>query len=777
MVETHPRQTYIGQSIIRKEDARFLTGRAAFADDVTLPGMLHAAFLRSPHAHARITGIDTSKALAMPGVAGVFTYDDFAENAKPIPVRLYPLPTLDPFLQYPLASDKVRYVGEPVAMVVAESRYLAEDAAEAIDVTYELLPAVVDIEESLRDEIVLHEGAGTNRSAHFTVSTGDVEEAFRVADYTRKERFKTHRHTGNPLETRGMVAGYDSDTGHLTVWGETKVPHFNREVLSSLLQMPIEQIHFIEQDVGGGFGIRGEFYPEDFVVPLAAIELGKPVKWIEDRLEHLVAANHSRDVLCDIEIAARNDGAILGIRAQVYGDMGGYIRTHGSLVPSSTAGLLMGPYNVPAYECEVNCVMTNKTGVGTFRAPGRYESCFIRERLLDMMAADLEIDPAELRLRNFVQPSQMPYNAGRTRAEGDTVFDSGDYPQGLNAALEQIGYPDIKASQGLDADGRYVGVGVASYVKNTGRGPYEGARVVVNRQGEVSVYMGITTMGQGHETAMAQVCADSLGVPMDVISIYHGNTDYIPHGGGTYGSRGAVMGGNAVVLACRELQVKALELASTYLDTEPENLALINGAIYRKGEEGSAPLMTLGEVAGLAQRPGDDIEDPDGLETTAYFETEELTYSYGSHVAQVAVDPETGKIDILRYVVVEDIGRAINPLMVHGQAVGSAVQGIGATLLEHLAYDDNGQLLAGSFMDYLLPTSADAPDIESIVLEEAPSPLNPLGVKGAGEGGIVATGAALSNAVANALAPLGVQVNDLPLSPDRITGLIRGRQR
>ena len=777
MVETHPRQTYIGQSIIRKEDARFLTGRAAFVDDVTLPGMLHATFLRSPHAHARVTGIDASKALTIPGVAGVFTFEDFAEQAKPIPVRLYQLPGLEPFLQYPLAQDKVRYVGEPVAMVVAESRYLAEDAAESIDVTYKLLPAVVDMEESLRDEIILHEGGGTNRAACFTVSTGNVEEAFRDADYTRKERFKTHRHTGNPLETRGMIAACDAQTGHLTVWGETKVPHFNREVLSSLLQMPVEEIHFIEQDVGGGFGIRGEFYPEDFVVPLAAIKLGKPVKWIEDRLEHLIAANHSRDVMCDIEIAAKNDGTILGIRAQVYGDMGGYIRTHGSLVPSSTAGLLMGPYNVPAYECEVNCVLTNKTGVGTFRAPGRYESCFIRERLLDMMAADLGIDPAELRLKNFVQPTQMPYNAGRTRAEGDTVFDSGDYPQGLNAALEQIGYSEIKTSQGLHADGRYQGVGVASYVKNTGRGPYEGARVVVNRQGEVSVYMGITTMGQGHETAMAQVCADSLGVPMDVISIYHGNTDYIPYGGGTYGSRGAVMGGNAVVLACRELQAKALELASTYLDTEPDNLDLINGAIYRKGEDGSAPLMTLGEVAGLAQRPGEDNEDPTGLETTEYFETEELTYSYGSHVAHVAVDPETGKIDILRYVVVEDIGRAINPLMVHGQAVGSAVQGIGATILEQLAYDENGQLLAGSFMDYLLPTSTDAPDIESIVLEEAPSPLNPLGVKGAGEGGIVATGAALTNAVANALSPLGIQINELPLSPDRIMGLIRDRQR
>ena len=770
-------QTYIGKPIVRREDPRFLTGQAAFVDDVKLPGMLHAAFLRSPHPHARLQSIDAVEATAIPGVVAVFTFDDFAEHAKPIPVRLYPLPGLEPFLQYPLAQDKVRYVGEPVAMVVAESRYVAEDALDAIEVTYEPLPAVVDLEESLRDQVIIHEGTGTNLAAHFTVSTGDVEAAFRTADYTRKERFKTHRHTGNPLETRGLIAEYDAGIDELTLWGETKVPHFNREVLSSLLEFPTEKIHFIEQDVGGGFGIRGEFYPEDFLVPFAAIKLGKPVKWTEDRLEHLIAANHSRDVLCDIEIAAKKDGTILGMRAQVYGDMGGYIRTHGSLVPSSTAGLLMGPYNVPAYECGVHCVMTNKTGVGTFRAPGRYESCFIRERLLDMVAADLDIDPADLRFRNFVQPSQMPYNAGRTRSEGDTVFDSGDYPQGLSTALDQIGYDQSKPLQRIDETGRYHGIGIASYVKNTGRGPYEGARIVVGGHGEVAVYLGITTMGQGHETAMAQICADSLGVPMDTITVFHGNTDYIPFGGGTYGSRGAVMGGNAIVLSCQELRNKILTLASTYLDTEPENLVFQQAGIYRKGQERLGPSMSLADVVNLAGPTVPDSGAHPSLETTAYFETDQLTYSYGSHAAHVAVDPETGKLDILRYVVVEDIGRAINPLIVHGQAVGSAVQGIGATILEELAYDENGQLLSGSFMDYLLPTSTDAPPIESIVLEEAPSPLNPLGVKGAGEGGIVATGAALANAVANALAPLGVQVNELPLSPDRLMKLIRDKRR
>lgn len=766
-------QSYIGASITRKEDVRFLTGRATFVDDLKFPDTLHASIVRSPHGHARIKGIDASRALAIPGVVAVFTYEDFAALAKPIPVRLYPLPGLEPFLQYPLAVDKVRYVGDPVALVVAESRYLAEDAVDAMEVIYEPLPTVMDLQEALRDQIVLHEGTGTNLAAQYTVSTGDIDAAFRDAEYTRKEQFKVHRHTGNPLETRGLVARYDAPSEELTVWGMTKVPHFNRGVLSSLLEFPEEKIHFIEQDVGGGFGIRGEFYPEDFLIPFAAVKLGKPVKWIEDRLEHLIAANHSRDVLCNIEIATKRDGTILGIRAEVYGDMGAYIRTHGVLVPSSTAGLLTGPYRVPAYQCQVSCVMTNKTGVGTFRAPGRYESCFIRERLLDMVAADLDIDPVDLRFKNFVQPSEMPYDAGRTRLEGNTVFDSGDYPLGLQRALDQIGYQELKSLRGKDENGKYHGIGIGCFVKNTGRGPSEGARIVIRGANEVAVYLGITSLGQGHETVMAQICADGLGVPMESITVFHGDTDFMPFGGGTFGSRGTVMAGSAIHLTCLQLREKILSIASSYLDTEPANVVLQNGLIYRKGAEEQDPLMDLAEVITLAGTDGGSTGEPSELEATAYFETDELTYSYGSHAVHVAVDPETGKLDILRYVVVEDIGRPINPLMVHGQAVGGAVQGIGATILEELAYDDNGQLLAGSFVDYLLPTSRDAPNIESIILEAAPSPLNPLGVKGAGEGGIVATGAALANAVADALASLGVQVNELPLSPNKLLALLR----
>ena len=382
-------QTYIGAPIRRREDFRLLTGQATFADDIKLPHMLHAAILRSPHAHARLTAIDATRALAIPGVVTVFTFQDIAPLAKPIPVRLYPLPGLEQFLQYPLARDRVRYVGEPVAVVVAESRYLAEDGLDAMDVTYEPLPAVTDVRQSLQQQVIIHEEPGTNLAARYTLALGDIEEAFGSAAYRRKEVFKVHRHTGNPLETRGLVASYDAVRGEFTVWGETKVPHFNRAILASFLGVPESTIHFIEPDVGGGFGIRGEFYPEDFLIPFAAMKLGRPVKWIEDRLEHLKAANHSRDVLCEVEIAAQRDGTLLGMQAHVYGDMGAYIRTHGGLVPSSTAALLTGPYHIPAYQVTVSCVMTNKMGLGTYRAPGRYESCFIRERLLDMVADDL----------------------------------------------------------------------------------------------------------------------------------------------------------------------------------------------------------------------------------------------------------------------------------------------------------------------------------------------------------------------------------------------------
>jgi carbon-monoxide dehydrogenase large subunit len=767
-------QAYIGAPIPRPEDIRFLTGRATFVDDIKLPHMLHAAIVRSTQAHARIVSVDTARAQTIPGVVAIFTLQDIAPYARPIPVRLYPLPGLERFLQYPLARDKVRYVGEAIAVVVATNRYVAEDAVDTIDIRYDPLPVLVDVQTALRDEVLLHAEQGTNLATRYTVSIGDVEAAFRNAAYTRQATFAVHRHTGNPLETRGLVASYEAGRGELSVWGPTKVPHFNRAVLASFLDMPEAQIHFIEPDVGGGFGIRGEFYPEDFLVPFAAIKLRRPVKWIEDRREHLQAANHSRQVRCEVEIAASRDGTLLGLRAHVFGDMGAYVRTHGGLVPSSTAALLPGPYRIPAYEATVSCVMTNKMGLGTFRAPGRYESCFIRERLLDMVATDLRLDPVELRLKNLIQPEEMPYTLGQTRPGAPpTVFDSGNYPMALQRALEEIDYAALRPLQGTSRDGKYHGIGIGCFVKNTGLGPYEGARITVSGGNQVTVYLGITTLGQGHETVMAQICADSLGVPFESIRVLHGSTDLMPYGGGTFASRGTVMAGNAVHLAGQKLQAKILALAGRYLHLDPAGLEFRAAQVYHRGVEAGKPLLGLAELVQLAAPTSPYRDTEPGLEVTAYFHSEQLTYSYGTHVAHVAVDPETGKLEVLRYVVVEDIGRCINPLLVHGQAVGGAVQGIGATILEELVYDDNGQLLAGTFMDYPLPTTQDAPAVADVILEEAPSPHNPLGVKGAGEGGIVATGAALANAVAQALAPLGVQVTDLPLSPGRIREWIR----
>ena len=767
-------QGYIGARMRRQEDSRFLTGRATYVDDIKLPNLRHAAILRSSHAHARILAIDVSQALAMPGVDAVFTAADIAAHAHAIPLRLYPLPGLDQFLQHSLAQDKARYVGEPLAVVVAASRYIAEDALDAIDVDYEPLPAVVDVHEALRDNVILHEAQGTNLANRYTVSIGDLDAAWREADYTRRETLAVHRHTGIPMETRGLVAQYDVGRRDLTVWGPTKVPHFNRAILAKMLDMPEDSIHFIEPDVGGGFGIRGEFYPEDFLIPFAAMRLGMPVKWIEDRLEHLKSANHSRQVACEIEIAAKRDGTLLGLRAHVYGDMGAYVRTHGGLVPASTAYLLTGPYHIPAFEVTVSCVMTNKMGLGTYRAPGRYESCFVRERLLDMAASDLGMDAVELRQRNMIQPEAIPYHLGDTRPGfGPTIFECGDFPAALQQVLDRIDYDAIKPLQGVYRDGKYHGIGVGCFIKGTGLGPYEGARIAIGEEGRVSVYLGIATMGQGHETSMAQICADCLDVPFENIAIYHGNTDFIPYGVGTFGSRGTVMGGSAIYLAAEQLKAKMLAIASRYLDTTADRLAFRQGHVYRQGDE--TPALDLKTLAQLARPDSPYASDTPGLDVTAYFNCNQPTHSYGVHAVHLTVDAETGQLDILRYVMAEDVGRCINPLIVQGQAVGAAVQGIGGTVLEELVYDENGQLLSGTFMDYALPTSHEAPMIEDIILEDAPSPLNPLGVKGAGEGGIVATGAALANAVSHALAQFGAQVRELPLSPGRIRELVASR--
>ena len=757
---------YIGASIRRREDVRLMTGSASFVDDVKLSRMLHAAILRSPEAHARIVSIQTAQAQAIPGVVRIFTAEDLAGFDTLVPMRMYKIPGLERYLQPALAQDSVRYVGEPVAVAIAESRYLAEDVLDLIDVEYDPKPAVVSWRDAQRDEVLLHHETGTNLAAVHEISTGDIEKAFAAAEYTRREEFQVHRHTANPLETRGLVAQFDAGRQDLSVWGVTKVPQFNRQAMASFLKLPEHAVHLIATDVGGGFGVRGELYPEDLLIPFAAMKLGRPVKWIEDRREHLMAANHSREISCEIEIAARRDGTILGLRAQIYGDMGAYVRTHGGIVPCSAAALLTGPYRIENYRCSIHFLMTNKAGMGTFRGPGRYESCFFRERLLDMMAADLSIDPAELRLKNLIGPDEMPWEIGVTRpGTAPTVLDSGNYPSALKRALKDFEYDKLKSLQGLDDRGMYHGVGMAYFVKNTGGlEPYEGARIVLGSANSVAVYVSFPTLGQGHQTVMAQICADALGVPIDHISVLHGSTDLAPAGFGTFASRGTVMGGNAVHLAGLQLRRKVLAIAGKHLDVDPKNLELRDGWIYQTGTE--APPLDLDRVVSWSREAGPELEE------TAYFNCKTVTHTYGVHLAHVAVDPETGKLEVLKYLVVEDIGRCINPLLVDGQTVGAAAQGIGGTLLEELVYDENGQPLTTTLMDYLLPTSTDVPPIQSVILEEAPSPLNPLGVKGAGEGGIVGTGAAIANAASMAL---GVEIRDLPLSPERVRRWIESR--
>ncbi len=762
---------FVGASVRRLEDPRLLTGRGRYVADIRCVGTAHLALVRSPHAHARIARVELEAVRSAPRVLDAVAFADFADRAQPIPMRLTPLPSLVACLQYPLARDTVRYVGEPVVAVVAESRYAAEDAREVVTVEYEPLAPVTDAQAGLAaDAPLVHEAIRSNVVADWRVEVGDVDAAFAGADLVVQETLRVHRHTGVPMETRGLLAEWDAGREVLTMWGPTKVPHFNRGVLSRLLRLPEHRIHFVEPEVGGAFGVRGEFYPEDFLVPYLAIRLGRPVVWIEDRQEHLVATNHSRQQVHEIELALRRDGTILGLRDRFLNDHGAYVRTHGATVPKLTTALLPGPYRLPAYACEAACVLTNKTPTGTYRGPGRFEATFVRERLLDVAAQRLGMDPAELRRRNFLAPSDLPRDLQVDALDTHVVFDSGDYARLLDRALERFGYAAWRDRQHqMRGEGRLVGIGLACFVEKSGLGPFETARAEIDPGGAVVLHTGNANVGQGMETALAQICADQLGVAPQAITVVHGDTAVVPYGGGAFASRGTVMAGAAAHRAACRLRAKLLTLASHNLEVAPEDVELSDGAARVIGAPERA--LSFADLAGRAL-PGQPL--PAGvtpfLAESASFETEQMTYPYGVHLAAVEVDPETGQLDILRYHVAYDVGRAVNPMLVEGQIVGGAAQGIGGTLLEELRYDDTGQLVTTTFMDYLLPTAMEVPELDVLITEDAPSPLNPLGVKGAGEGGTVGAPAALANAVADAL---GVPVRELPLTPDRLRSLAK----
>jgi aerobic carbon-monoxide dehydrogenase large subunit len=765
--------SYVGRSLKRREDERLLRGRGAYVADVQRPHGLHLAVVRSPHAHARIRAVDTASARTCPGVVDVVSFHDVPELARVIPMRMNERGQMRRYLQHPLAREKVRYAGEPVAALLATDRYLAEDALAHVRVDYEPLPALVDTRAAGEPGApLLFEAEGTNAVATFTVACGDVDRALREADLVLRETFYVQRHAGVPLETRGALAEWDAGRGVLSMWGMTKVPHINRRLIAEHAGLPEHRVHFLPTDVGGAFGVRGEVYPEDFLVALLAIRTGRPVRWIEDRREHLQAANHSREQHHEIAVGLRRDGTILGIHDRLWNNMGAYVRTHGATAPSNTAAYIPGPYRVPHYRAEVTCVVTNKTPAGTYRAPGRFEATFVRERLVDMAARALAIDPAEIRRRNFIPPEAMPYDLGTSTHGSPVVYDSGDYPGLFGQALERVGYERLREEQArARTEGRHVGIGLAYVVEKSGLGPWESARVLVDSTGAVVVHTGTPSVGQGVETVFAQVCADVLGVRYEDVTVRHGDTDALPDSVGAFGSRGTVMGGNAVLGAAERVRDKILAVAARELEAHPADLELREGAVHVRGVADRA--LSLREVARAASvtRALAAGTEP-GLEVLHYYGQDRMTYGHGLHLAVVEVDGETGVPRILRYVVAYDVGRAINPMLVEGQMVGGLAQGLGAALHEELAYDDAGQLVAGTLMEYHLPAAADMPPLELWIREEDRSPTNPLGVKGAGEDGIVAAGGAVANAVADALAPLGVEIRALPLRPSHLRELI-----
>jgi carbon-monoxide dehydrogenase large subunit len=760
----------VGLAHERLEDERFLRGAGCFVDDFRLPAMCHAVIVRSPVARGRIRSIDTGAALAVPGVTGVFTQADIAAWAADIPIRVGALAGLEGYLQPPLAVDSVRYVGEPIAVVLAADRYIAEDAADLVCADIDAQDAVVTIDAAVRDDARVHDGTPTNLAAHYVVRRGDADRAFASAEYVRKETFRCHRHSSVPLETRGLVAHWQAASRRLQVWGATKVPFYNRRLLARMLSLDESQVDLIELDVGGSFGARGEFYPEDLLIPLVSRLTGRPVKWIEDRRENLMAMNHSREMECELEIAATRDGSILGLRGKLIADMGAYARTTGGIVPAKAAAFLPGPYDIAHYRCEVNAVMTNKTPSGTFRGPGRYEANFFRERLIDMMAADLGLDPAEVRLRNLIRPQQMPYGIGAlVPYEGPGEYDGGDYPFVCRHALERIDYAGLSRLRGRLIDGKWHGVGIACFVDSSGAGPAEHARLLVKSPVEVHLFTGASSSGQGHETSFAQILADEIGLPVDAIRVFHGSTTGLARGFGTYHGRGLVMGGSAVKRVGEAFVARLIGEASRRSDLAPEELEHRAGSVSRRRD--GVQVLSIGRLCEEAGR-GDEAARS-LLQAEAQFAQTACTFEYGTQVAHVAIDAETSTLEVIRLVTVEDCGNVVNPLVVHGQVIGAAVQGLGGALLEEFVYDEFGQMTCGSFADYLLPTSTDFPNVEAYSLNRAPSTLNPLGAKGVGEGGIEGVGGAIGNAVADALRSLGVEVVSLPLSPNNISRLIR----
>ena len=769
---------YFGQPIRRTEDPRLLRGEALFVDDVQRPGLLHAAVLRSPHAHAHLLGLDAAAARRHPGVVAVYTAEDLGALNRPGPL-LVPPPPIDGLVFHtrtgrPLATGTVRHVGEAVAVVVAESRYVAEDALERIDVAYDPLEAAVDLERALEAGAPrVHADLESNLAAHVVQQKGDYEAARAEAAVVLRRRYVYDRGTAAALENRGLVADWDARAGHLTVWDTTQAPIPVRNGLAAALGLAESQVRVVAPFIGGGFGPKIMFYPEELLVPWIAMQLGRPVKWIEDRQENFVATTQERGQIHDAEIALAADGTLLGVKDDFLHDSGAY-DPYGLTVPINSQCTLIGPYRLPNYHSTFRVVFTNKPIVTPYRGAGRQHGVFVIERLLDAAASTLGMSRVEIRRKNLIPPEDFPVDHEIIFQDfAPLTYDSGNYAPALDRAAALIGFDAFVREEQprLRAEGRQVGIGLVAYVEGTGIGPYEGARVTVEPGGTVSVATGVGTQGQGHFTVFAQVVADQLGVAPEQVRLVTGDTREFHWGTGTFASRGAVVAGSACHAAARRVREKILTLASDALEAAPEDLALAEGRVFIKGAPQRG--IPLGELAMRANplrgavRPG---TEP-GLEATAYFGPERGATANGVHAMILEVDPETFDVTIHRYVVVHDCGRVINPMILEGQMHGGVAQGLGNAFFEHLAFDDYGQLLNASFMDYLLPTATDVPPIETDHVE-TPSPLNPLGVKGAGEAGAIPVGALFAQALEDALGLDGLEITEIPLSPSRVFELV-----
>ena len=750
--------SYVGSAIERVEDYRFLRGEGQYVGDLHREGMWHAAILRSPRGHGVIRRIDATAALALAGVRAVITAADMEGEIPTIPFRR-PNPTIGPFAQPIIARDKVRYFGEPVAVVLADSQEIAEDALAFVELEIDPLPAAVDRETCMSNKVVLFDHPGTNIASVFEARKGDADAAFSQADVVVRGQFSTQRQTALPMETRGLLAEWDEKARRLTMFGAAKLPFFNRKTMADMMKLPETSVDYIEVDVGGGFGARGEFYPEDYLVGFAARKFLRPIRWIEDRREHLTAIGHSRETSSDVELAFSGDGTLLGLRGDLFVNIGAYVRPNGMTPVRNAAQFMSGPYRTPAILLHAHAFVSNKTPAGTYRGPGRYEGCFFIERLMDMAAEKLGMDGLELRRKNLLTHEEMPYPLAPvlpSDGRAETNCDSGDYRVCFDRCLEEFNWAEKRKLAGAFIDGRYHGVGVACFIEGGASGPSETARMAIEADGSVAVYAGSSSIGQGVETILSQIAADALEISIDRIKLYHGSTNLLKEGWGSYGSRATVMGGSAVLDAANKLLEAFGNAAAERLGVDASAVT-VAGGVARTSDGRSVPFA---EVASK------------GVESNGRFDNWKPTYTYGTGAVHVAVDPKTGHVDVLDYTIVDDVGRIINPLTLHGQVMGAAVQGFGSAFSEDLAYDADGTPLVGSLADYLLPLATDYPHIHCVSMESYPSPINPLGAKGAGEGGIIPVGGAVANAVASALKGFGVQPNHMPLSPNRIWSLL-----